>query len=893
MQPNPAVALFTTLPDAADSLLRLGRMIGDFRSDHDVVMLLCESPESALARAMALPDPIDSTAILRTWCASARTLLSHAHASPDRTLLIDADEAAGELDAARQAWKAIGGLPATDEVAGSEQLRPDALERLTAAPLLLGHASAAALWAELQASCRILPAAPPVDPSRAATRLRQLKAESADLRAAQAQSRDHLADALRQLEDAKRQAAEFEQEAQLARLLHQQALDELQEAAARSVLVATVQQERTQLSQELHELRAELANAHADLRQAHAGWQSEISRGAALEDQLSALRSSTESERILWGQRHSELEAQALELRSTLEQVRIGLHDAESRNSALDERCRALTIEHQALLAQLSELSSRSDSEKALCAQRQTDLEAQALELRSTVERLYVELRQAESRNLALDERCRDLALRHERSVKAIREQREQLAETHQAQLALVEAARARQQSEADARIEALSRDLVGERQHASEWRQACTAEQSRAMLAENQLDTERTRYAELSMHEERTRLELAQLTGQLAQCRRDLSAYSNRLEVLTGEHDHLREELALNQERLLVASRRAESMVTREALLEAQLADALEGLQKCRIADAEALLQAKWQLTGSCDFRMVGERNTDPHRELTVRTELSRRFPVANPSFELRLVEHEGRAGLVFFRDQDQVPPLHHWEAHGMEADREFVRIIPTDSDAAATIAHLPPNDWRMILGLTDLLARQPEAAGLQLSRRWTIVARRLALELDGLPKRLRYSTLLASEHDSTAVVILRDVLFGSRNLTDVELRWTCGHRSSVSWVLANNGFAPLAAWPRRADADHEDAMRLAVGDFEGLPADKKRWWNSLPEDDRALVLGLLETLAAAAQQLKTSDQQSIWVRDATALNREARGMAGAVDWRDRIRRVRRSLKL
>lgn len=206
-----------------------------------------------------------------------------------------------------------------------------------------------------------------------------------------------------------------------------------------------------------------------------------------------------------------------------------------------------------------------------------------------------------------------------------------------------------------------------------------------------------------------------------------------------------------------------------------------------------------------------------------------------------VRLVEHLGRPGVVFFAAEDGAAPLLQWTPNGDEGGRAFMLLIPEDPAHRNTLLRLGSTDWATVLlcvaGAELALSSDPlHAADLT----WARQAARVRLTLDNLPVRLRYDDLqMAALSDGPAVRFVR-ALWGAQvwpGLT-VQLHPEAGPEDARI-LLPSDACAPppLRAWP--VDPNGGPAGHVA---FSHLlqPA----VWRALPDGDRDLVVSLLDAL-------------------------------------------------
>ncbi|RVT49457.1 hypothetical protein [Rubrivivax albus] len=289
----------------------------------------------------------------------------------------------------------------------------------------------------------------------------------------------------------------------------------------------------------------------------------------------------------------------------------------------------------------------------------------------------------------------------------------------------------------------------------------------------------------------------------------------------------------------------------------------------------------------------LVRLRDEAPHREahfqftgvLTPKGHL--------PELDVRLVDHHGRPGIVIFGNAAQ-PPFSGWRQTGDEAGQGYMLVVPSDGEGPRTLSPLPAADWAFLRSLADLLLLASEEPEFGLRPAWRQVAQRLCLQLDSLPPRLRYDNLrVVTNADGSCVVHLEAVTWGSRQLSDVDLRWRPEGATgpdaagcALAWLLPEDPdvVPPLTLWPEAPDGRLQAAWPLAVGAGFGAAA-RRRWWAAQPEADRRLLLAVLDALPAAAAFTDTA-RQARWQAAAMALHAEARKTLRALRLRSALRR-------
>ena len=247
-------------------------------------------------------------------------------------------------------------------------------------------------------------------------------------------------------------------------------------------------------------------------------------------------------------------------------------------------------------------------------------------------------------------------------------------------------------------------------------------------------------------------------------------------------------------------------------------------------------------------EVSVVSVRNEEPHCECAFELADVRRGEQVLGRLELRLVEHRGMAGIVFFADPQRPPVLRRWHESGREGALSYLLLIPGDANTRAALDDLAASDWRLVKALLARLERatsDPRAGA-----RWLQVARRLRQQLDELPARLRFDDVtLAAPADASARAI--DFHFDDATCAEaivdgpLKLRWypdaaagTAGGRLEIAL-----GETPWPSWPRAADGRPVDRLVLPLGAALAAPGARDAW-QALTAADRAAALGIVRAL-------------------------------------------------
>lgn len=281
------------------------------------------------------------------------------------------------------------------------------------------------------------------------------------------------------------------------------------------------------------------------------------------------------------------------------------------------------------------------------------------------------------------------------------------------------------------------------------------------------------------------------------------------------------------------------------------------------------------------------------PHRELRLTADAVALGERVHDHLRLKLVEHEGRPGIVLLATPGLPLPLSQWQPAGREAGTEFMLLIPADPQGRSALSRLGSADWQTVLALSDWLRGAVAEQATALAPHWSSVAGRLFTQVRAVPPRLRYDVLqtaLDAREPAILEISLRGVMFGLDKLADITLRWRIdGQGPAIAWVLPRQepNQPPLANWPIQDDGSLQPTCPWALGPGFGW-VQRMRWWHALPAHEHALLMGLIDTLRAAAEA-HAGDAARPWLNSARLLHRQARQ---ARRWGGRAAAIRARLR-
>ena len=292
--------------------------------------------------------------------------------------------------------------------------------------------------------------------------------------------------------------------------------------------------------------------------------------------------------------------------------------------------------------------------------------------------------------------------------------------------------------------------------------------------------------------------------------------------------------------------------------------------LEKERLAgsgSAPELLVTDGLHTGHCHDQL-------PHRHLDFTLENVRMGERKLATLRMRLVEHNGRPGILVFRPTEKDPaPLFHWKEHGKENDTPYTLIIPQDESGRDFLVAAPTSDFLHVRDSAKLLANhlQSDAARQTASRStdWVGIARRFVEYADNVSERLHYDDIKATPRDKAFHFVLHRVWTPEKGyLPSLEFVW---RDEAIELIQAKGATPPLTGWmPGKSDAN-DSAMRF---DFQaqGKWSEQRPPWFGLTAKDRQFLKLLLAELPNLVHHL--SQQNSDLKLDPEHLRETARSM-------------------
>jgi hypothetical protein len=204
------------------------------------------------------------------------------------------------------------------------------------------------------------------------------------------------------------------------------------------------------------------------------------------------------------------------------------------------------------------------------------------------------------------------------------------------------------------------------------------------------------------------------------------------------------------------------------------------------------------------------------PHRHLNFTIDRASSGERTFPRLRLRLVEHHGKPGLLFFGPSGTGPaPLHHWKQSGEEGGAPFMLMIPRDSEGAEFFVAATTSDLLLIREILALLVASLSADEVTRNQpdRWKQVAGRLLEQIDDLPERLHYDAVNGAlgqgEHEEEIRIDVQQAWFRGRLTPGISFRWYPKAPLGIT-IVRSGAEAPLVSWP--VDAKGISSQELVI---------------------------------------------------------------------------------
>lgn len=259
-------------------------------------------------------------------------------------------------------------------------------------------------------------------------------------------------------------------------------------------------------------------------------------------------------------------------------------------------------------------------------------------------------------------------------------------------------------------------------------------------------------------------------------------------------------------------------------------------------------------------EARVIGERASSPHRELSF---IVRDVRVGNrtiPAASVRLVEHWGRPGLVIFADEGRPALLESWRESGREGEQPYMLLVHGEESAQRVYDAMGSLDWQLIQALATRLDQALQSQAGDLSPGWHALAQRLVMSLQELPARLRYDSVAVTpiKREASAPprfgLTLERATYHGRSWRHLSMEWEPGG-PCPSFALANDlsSGPPLLSWPADEDGSPVPLLSLPLGNDPNAQ-EVRAIWDSLSGSDRRFAAELLNLMPILAVHLQAS---------------------------------------
>ena len=288
--------------------------------------------------------------------------------------------------------------------------------------------------------------------------------------------------------------------------------------------------------------------------------------------------------------------------------------------------------------------------------------------------------------------------------------------------------------------------------------------------------------------------LQLHQVQEELEQTFLQKQQVEKELKQLTGETGALKKQLAESKKEL----------TEENAMLLQQLHQVQEELEHYFLEARRLQKDARSGLLWDQGKLTLGESCEEaPHRHLNFSID---RVTLGNRvirSLSLRLVEHHGKPGILFFGPSGNQPaPLNHWKQSGEEGGAPFMLLIPKDREGAEFFVAATTADLLLIREiLMHLVTRLLEQGKRTNSHAgWSGVAARLIEQIEEAPERLHYDAVTCSlgvkGKGSAHGFIVHHAWFRGRLIPSLSFRWYPKAPLGIT-IVRSGAEAPLLSWP------------------------------------------------------------------------------------------------
>jgi hypothetical protein len=420
---------------------------------------------------------------------------------------------------------------------------------------------------------------------------------------------------------------------------------------------------------------------------------------------------------------------------------------------------------------------------------------------------------------------------------------------------------------------------LAAERAAASHLEEVRKWEMERQRL-EAELHSERAELAALRQREELTQSHLRQLQAELERLflsQRSVLAEAGTLRQELSESDQQQQRL---RGELTRQQHDAAALRQREVLMQVHVRQLQEELERLFL-DHRSLQRRARQIVvpggvslSMADAAVKARRDTTVHRDIDLNLLDVQCAGQSLGDLKLRLVEHQGHPGVLFFAGHGTQQLLQQWRANGEEDGQPYMLLLPSDPASQPVLETLGASDWAILQAVLGRVQLQLQGSSDEGDRRWGRLAARLKAQMSELPLRLRWDKLEARPHSAegappTLLLEWSHLLFGARELQRMQLSWILhGPRCGICLEFDPLAGAPLSSWPVDEQGEPVPQIWLPLGPASDA-AQARRIWATLQSNDQDFLLGLLrawpaDLLERAREMTGAPVNWSTWQRSA-----------------------------
>lgn len=339
----------------------------------------------------------------------------------------------------------------------------------------------------------------------------------------------------------------------------------------------------------------------------------------------------------------------------------------------------------------------------------------------------------------------------------------------------------------------------------------------------------------ELSRHQENLAAEHAALKALLVTLERQHSSLSTLHSGLVAERDTLLAKLAAAN-KALTKTEQGLTRGLRDAFSESEVY--YERWKSCEASSRDGGLLSVGAIVRGLT------KDELPHRQIDFKFESVSLLGRNWRSLPVRLVEHDGNAGLVLFNPFGNAnAPLYHWQPDGRENGVDYMLFVVRNKISRDRLFSCPASDLVLMRTLSAHILGHLSVHGGAPDKRWSALARRLIVEIDEIPERLHYDSVSATpaRNGDRELLVL--------NVANLYFRGCCDRNFHFDWKPDRSGGAISI---RRA-SDGSPLLVSGAGELGALvfgpemsneSAPLTKLWPKLTAHDRTFLLLLAKAL-------------------------------------------------